>query len=141
MKWLFVINKDSYFHIRDEEEIIWNSPKDAKKGDIIFVYTAAPYKEIGFVFKAITDPFEDNGIRKKWDRSAIKVNEKISILNTIKIGELKDNIILSQSDALRRGFRGSHFKFNDEEYNELKSLILEKNPNLKKEIELLRNRC
>jgi len=39
--------------------------------------------------------------------------------------------------AVKRNFRGSHFKMSDEEWNELKKLILEKNPELEDEIENL----
>lgn len=130
MHWTFAINRDSYFEIRDKNVIKWNSAKEVKKGEIICVYTGKPYSEIGFIFKAKTDLFEDEQIRRDWNKPAILVNSKITIPNPINIKELRQNPILSQWGAVRRNFMGSHFKMSNEEWNELKKLILEKNPEL-----------
>jgi len=137
MNWTFAINRDSYFEIRDSDEIKWSSAKEVKKGDIICVYTGKPYSEIGFIFKAKPGLFEDEKIRKNWNKPAILVNNKIIIPNPITIKELRKNSILSQWGAVRINFMGSHFKMSDEEWNELKRLILEKNPELKSDIEEL----
>lgn len=137
MNWTFAINRDSYFEIRDNDEIKWSSAKEVKKGNIVCVYTGRPYSEIGFIFKAKTDLFEDEQIRRDWNKSAILVDNKIIIKNPITIKELRENSILGKWGAVRRNFMGSHFKMSDEEWNELKRLILEKNPELKNEIENL----
>ena len=129
-KWTFAINKDFYFNLQKLDEIIWNSAKQVKKNDLIMVYTGAPYSSIGFVLKANTDPYEDPGIREEWNRPAIKVKKILEIPKPISLQELRKNPILSQWGAIKMGFRGSHFKMSDEEYNELKRLILEKNQDL-----------
>jgi len=135
MHWTFATNRDSYFKIRDNDEIKWSSAGEVKKGNIICFYTGHPYSEIGFIFKAKTDLFEDEQIRRDRNRPAILVNSKIILPNPISIKELKDNQILSQWGAVKRNFMGSHFKMSDEKWNELKKLILEKNPELKSQIE------
>ncbi|GAB6056496.1 hypothetical protein JCM15415_18120 [Methanobacterium movens] len=134
MNWTFAINKDFYFGLKENTEIKWNSAKEVRKGDIILIYTGAPYSSIGFILKAITNPFEDPEIRKNWKRPAIMVEKLVEIPNAIKLSELKENSILQQWGAVKLNFRGSHFKMTDEEWEEMKKLILEKNPELKNEI-------
>ena len=134
MYWAFVINKKFYSELKEQDKIKWNTHKDVKKGDIILIYTATPYKNIGFILQAITEPFEDPEIKKAWNRSAIMVQKITEIQEPIKFSELKENPILKEWGAVRGGFRGSHFKMSDEEYNELKRLILIKNPELEEVI-------
>lgn len=131
MNWTFVINKNFYFDLKNSDVIIWNTAKEVKKDDIIFVYTGSPYSSIGFVLKALTDPFEDSDIRKKWNRPAIKVRKEFEIPEPVKISELKSNQILKKWGAVRFNFRRSHFKMSNEEYKELKRLVIDKNSQLK----------
>lgn len=141
-KWTFAINKDFYYELKNSDEIIWNSAKEVKKDDTIFIYTGSPYSSIGFILKAITDPFEDPGIRKKWNRLAVNVQKIVEIPEPITLQELIENPILSQWAPVKKThfkFQGSHFKMSDEEYNELKKLILEKNPKLETEFHDLEN--
>lgn len=137
MNWIFVINKGFYSELKEQDEIIWNSHKDVKKGDIILIYTANPYSSIGFILKAITDPFENPEIRKKWKRMAIEVQKISEISEPIEFSELKENHILKELGAVKSGFRGSHFKISDSEFMELLRLIIKKNPELESEIENL----
>ncbi|NYB26086.1 MAG: AAA family ATPase [Methanobacteriaceae archaeon] len=131
--WTFAINKDFYYELKNSDEIVWNSAKEVKKDDIIFIYTGAPYSNIGFILKAMTDPFEDPEIREKWNRPAVLVQKEIEITNPITLEELTLNPILSNWAPVRKKhfkFQGSHFKMSDEEHEELKRLILEKNSEL-----------
>lgn len=134
-KWTFAINKDFYFDLKDEEEIVWNSAKEVKKDNLIMIYTGAPYSSIGFILTSLTDPFEDQDIRKHWNRPAINVKKLLEINSPITLQELRDNPILSQWGAVRMGFRGSHFKMSDDEFSELIGLIVEKNPEKRNKIE------
>lgn len=133
-KWTFAINNDFYPDLKEQDEIKWNSAKSVKKGDIILVYTGAPYSSIGFILKAITDPFEDPEIRKDWNKPAVVVRKIAEMSNPIKFSELKENSILREWGAVKMGFRGSNFKMTNEEWEELKKLILEKNSGLKNEM-------
>lgn len=139
MIWAFAMNRDFYFEVQDNDEIKWNSAKDVRKGDIILIYTGKPYSGIGFIFKAISDPFEDEDIRKKWNRPAVMVSKRMEIPEekTIRFKEMSQNTILKEWSGIKMKFMGSHFKLSDEQWTELKSLILAKNPNLKEEMEIL----
>ncbi len=139
MKWTFIINKDFYSELKSKNEIKWNSAKEVKKGDIILIYTGSPYSNIGFILKAISDPFEDSEIRKAWDRPAIMVEKLLEIPEPIELSQLKENPILSNWGAVRMGFRGSHFKMSQEEWKEIIKLILGQNPELEVEILNLEN--
>jgi MoxR-like ATPase len=130
MHWTFVINKDFYFDLKKRTEIKWNSAEGVKEGDFIAIYTGSPYSNIGFILKAINDPFEDPEIRENWNRKAIMVKKLIEISNPIELSELRENLVLSNWGAVRAGFRGSHFKMSDDEWEEMKRLIIEKNPEL-----------
>ena len=137
MFWTFVIKKDFYFSLKEQEEIEWNSPKDAKKDDIIFVYTAAPYSSIGFILKVISDPFKRPTKESNGEDLRIKVKKIIEIPEPISLQDLMSNNILSNWTPVNKKhfqFHGSHFKMSDEEYNELKRLILIKNPELEEVI-------
>lgn len=142
-KWAFVIDRTFYDELKKRDEIKWNSHKDVKKDDIIIVYAASPYKSIGFILKAFTDPFEDREIAEKYNgRPAIMVRKKIEISEPITLHDLMNNPILSKWNPVNKKhfqFQGSHHKMSDEEYDELKKLILEKNPRLKEEIESIEN--
>lgn len=134
MEWISVINEDSYFDVRDNDEILWNSPKDAGKGDIIFIYTASPYKEIGFIIRVKSDKFQDGYIQKQRNSDAIIINDKISLKNPISIKELKDNPILKHTSAVKINFMGSHFKMTNKEFEELNRVIIQNNPELEDKI-------
>ncbi|MGP8024395.1 MAG: MrcB family domain-containing protein [Methanobacterium sp.] len=137
-KWTFVINKDFYFQLKESDEITWNSANDVKKDDIIFIYTGLPYSSIGFILKAVTDPFEDPIIRKEWNKLAVKIQKIVEIPEPITLKELVNNPILSQWAPVKKThfkFQGSHFKMSNKEYNELLKLILDKNSHLNAEIE------
>lgn len=134
-KWTFAINKDFYLNLKDQDEIIWNSPEDVKKDNLIMIYTGSPYSNIGFILKALTDPFEDPNIREQWNRPAVNVEKLLEFNKPISLQELRDNPILSQWSAVRMGFRGSHFKMSDEEFSELIGLIIDKNPQQRRDVE------
>ena len=139
MIWAFALNKDYYFKLKEKDEHVWNSAKEVRKGDIILMYTGKPYSSIGFIFKAISNTFEDNDIRKRWNRPAVNISKRIELLesNTIHYSEMSSNYILKEWSAVKMRFRGSHFKISNEQWDELKKLILKKNPNLKEDIEFL----
>lgn len=132
-KWFFVINYSFYDELNKQDEIEWNSPPDIRKDDIIFVYTAKPKGSVGFVLKALNDPFEDK--ENKELRVLVKKENKISI--PIELSELKVNPVIKNGNAVKIGFLGSHFKMFQGEFEELKRLILEKNPELKNDFEIL----
>ena len=136
-KWTFAINKDFYFDLKEQDEIVWNSAKEIKKDNLIMIYTGAPYGSIGFILTSLTDPFEDPEIRKHWNRPAVNVRKLLEINSPITLQELRDNPILSQWGAVRMGFRGSHFKMSEEEFSELIGLIIDKNPEQRKDIEVI----
>lgn len=139
MIWTFAINNSSYDEVKEGNEIKWNSAKGVKANDIIFVYTGKPHSSIEFIFKAKTDPFEDDDIRKQYKSPAIYVHNKIIIPNPISIKELKGNHILKDWGAVRFNFRKAHWKMSEDEYLKLKKLILEKNPQLKSYFDNLEN--
>ncbi|GAB4310814.1 MAG: hypothetical protein Kow0019_08940 [Methanobacteriaceae archaeon] len=131
MKWTFAINKEFYPELKKLDTIKWNSAKEVRKGDIILVYTGQPYSSIGFILKAISGPFEDPEIRKKWNRPAVNVEKIAEISKPIELSELKENPVLSNWGAVKFNFRRSHFKMSNMEWEEIKKLIIEKNPELK----------
>ncbi len=133
MYWTFVMQKYFFEKFKESEEIVWNSPKDIKKGDIIFIYSTTPFKHIGSILKAISVPYRDNE-----DKLQVDVQKRIEIPKPIGLQELKDNPILSKWTPINKKsfiFQGSHHKMSNQEYNELKRLIVEENPDLKAQIE------
>jgi len=139
MKWTFAINKSSYFNVVNEDELIWNCPKDVKKGELILIYTGDPYKHIEFVFTAKTNPFENENIRKMYNTQAIYVHNKIRLNEPITLKELRKNPVMSNWGAVKGNFIKSHWKMNEKEWNEMKKLILHKNPEIKDALESLLN--
>ena len=137
--WAFV-NKDYTKQILLNNEIMWNSHKDVKTGDIIVIYTTSPQSSIGFIFKAISDPFYNKEIMKNWKRDAVMISNKIEINEPISLQELTEDPVLCKWNPVNKShfqFHGSHHKMSEKEWNALKKLILEKNPELKKPIENL----
>ena len=140
MIWTFVINDKFYSELKEQDEIKWNSAKDVRKGDIIAVYTSAPHSSIGFILQAITDPFEDPEIWKIYKRPAVMVQKILEIPKPITLSELNVNSILKNWAPVKKRhfkFHGSHFKMSDEEWIELKRLIIENNPQLEYKFNLL----
>ena len=76
-------------------------------------------------------------IRNDYKAPAIFVHNKITIPDPITLEELKANPILKEWGAVRFNFRRSHWKMSDEEWIELKRLIISHNPQLEDEINLL----
>lgn len=126
-KWFFVINYSFYDELNRLDEIEWNSPSDIKKDDIIFVYTANPKSSVGFILKALADPFED---KENVGKLRVLVKKEVKIPVSIELSELKINPIINNGNAVKIGFLGSHFKMFQGEFDELKRLIIEKNPEL-----------
>ena len=137
MKWTFAVKDYFYSKVKKMNELKWNSANEVKKGDIITVYTGSPHSSIDFILKAKTDSFEDEEIKEKWNKRAVIVYEKIEIPNPITLNELRENPILKEWGAVRFNFRKAHFKMSETEWQELKRIILEKNPELKPSIENL----
>lgn len=128
--WTFVMKEYFFEEFEEHDEISWNSPKDIKNGDIVFLYSTSPRKYIDFILKAVSDPYKD----PVKDELLVKVVKRVKILNPIKLQELKNNPILSKwlpINKKRYIFQGAHHKMSERQYNELKKLILEKNPDLK----------
>ncbi len=132
---------EAYILLEDEDEIIWASSKDTRKGDIVLMYRGFPHSDIAYIFKAKGDAHDDEYYRKKWRNAcAVDIHEKISIPQTIKIDEMRKNPILRKWGVVRKNFRGSFFEVPPKEWNEIKRLILEKNPELKDKIDELEKR-
>lgn len=134
--WTFVM-KDYFFdEIKNREEIPWNSPKDIKNGDIIFVYSTSPKKYIDYILKANNDPY----INPDKDSLYVDVEKVIEIPHPVELQELRDNTILSEWSPINKKkfiFQGAHHKMSEQQCDELKRLIIEKNPQLKEQIENL----
>ena len=134
MYWTFVMKKYFFDEFKEHKEIIWNSPKDIKNGDIIFVYSTTPRKHIDFILKAISDSYKD----PEKDNLLVKVQKRIEILKPIELQELKNNPILSKWAPINKKsfiFQGAHHKMSNTEFVELSRLIIEKNPDLKDQFE------
>lgn len=129
-KWAFAIKKNFYPKIVENEKIKMASSSEVKKGDIICIYTGNPYSNIGFILKAISNPFEDTETRIEWNKPAIMLEKILEIKNPIKFAQLKENPVLKEWGAVKFNFRGSHFKIKDIEWDEIKRLILEDNDTL-----------
>ena len=132
--WTFVMKKYFFEELKNREEINWNSPKDIKKDDIIFIYSTSPKKYIDYILKAISDPYNDPDNNSR----IVTVKKIIEIPQPVELHELKDNPILSKWAPINKKnfiFQGAHHKMSEQEYNELIKLILNKNPELKNKIE------
>ena len=130
-KWFFTVNMELNPDFKEKSKIKWNSAKEVKKGDILLFYSGKPNSHIGEIFRAETNPYEDQSTKEKWNMPAIDVLKITDIKNPIKWTELQENNILKNSAAVKMHFGKSHFKISTDEWNELKKLILIKNPDLK----------
>jgi Cdc6-like AAA superfamily ATPase len=135
MKWTFAVNKNStyYSELKEKNELVWSSAKEVKKGDIILFYIGSPESSIKFIFEAKSNIFEDKKIREDWKKPAVKLYKKIEIKNPVSLNDLKKNLILSNWGAVKFNFMKAHFKMSETEWQELKKLILEKNPGMEME--------
>lgn len=134
--WTFVMKEYFFDKFLKRNEIPWNSPKDIKNGDIIFLYSASPRKYVDFILKAISDPYND----PPNDELVVNIQKRIEIPKPVKLQELKDNPILSKWAPINKKrfiFQGAHHKMSEQQYDELKRLILEKNPKLNSQFEEL----
>lgn len=137
--WTFVMKEYFFEEIKNREEIPWNSPKDIKKDDIIFVYSTSPKKYINYILKAVSDPYNDPEDNSR----IVKIKKEIEITQPVTLEELKEDPILSKWTPINKKnfiFQGAHHKMSDQQYNELKKLILEKNPDLEDQIKELEER-
>lgn len=124
-KWFFVIQEYFYDKLKNKDEIVWNSPSNIKKDDIIFVYTGKK-SDIGFILSAMENP----AVSEDPKELTVKVLKEKKIPKSVSLQQIKNNKILRNSTAVKMGFRGSHFMISQMEYEELKKLILQKNSEL-----------
>jgi len=98
--------------------------KEVKVGDVVIGYSSSPGKKYVQVLAHISRRASHEGavtITVKFDRR---------IGNPIAWNEMKENLILRESQPMKMRNRGSIFKITPEEWQELKKLMVEKNPNL-----------
>lgn len=126
--WVFAVNK-SNSHKLVSDNLTWNSALEVKKDDLILFYQGDPEKAITDIFKAITDPYDET--TKKATRKVVDLQRLAKIMDPVDWDTLKNNPILKEWAGIKMHFGKSHFKTSEEVSNELKRLILEKNPELK----------
>ena len=137
-KWCFSVNMNLNPNFKEQTEIVWNSPKGLRKGDIILFYCGKPYSHIGDIFIADNNPYESKSTNES-RKFSVNVLKKIELKNPIEWNELKDNSDLKSWQAIKMNFGKSHFKISNNAWKELKRLILEKNPYLENLIEDIPN--
>lgn len=130
-KWAFTVNMDLNPNFKDLERDTWNSPNDLKKGDLILFYCGAPLSSIGDIFIAQSEAYKDKIMEEGWNGPAVDLLKEIELENPIKWDELKNHPILKNWGAVKMRFGKSHFKISNEQWKELKKLILNKNPKQK----------
>lgn len=135
--WVFTSRIDNYSELKENDEVVWSSDESVRKGDLIFLYMAAPQSGIEFIMRATTDPYEDPGIRERWDNPAVKLKKIVEIPNPVKISEMKKKAVLSEWVGVKINMRRSHFKLSEKQFEAIKDLITEKNPQLKGDIKRL----
>ncbi|WP_414469261.1 AAA family ATPase [Methanobacterium sp. ACI-7] len=143
-KWFFTVNMDLNPNFKQKSRIKWNSAKEVKKGDILLFYCGKPHSHIGEIFIAESDPYEDQSTKEKWNGLAVDVNKIIDIKNPIEWNEIKENEIIKNNAAIKMHFGRSHFKVSNKEWEELKRIIIDKNPELIElinEIDELKSPC
>ena len=135
-KWCFSVNMDLNPDFNEKNEIVWNSPKELKNGDIILFYCGQPLSHIADIFLAKNNPYE-NQDKNNTFKFSVDVLKKIELRNPIEWKEIKDNDVLESWAAVKMHFGRSHFKISNNQWKELRRLILEKNPELESDIENL----
>jgi len=128
--WVFSVNKDNFSNLI-HEDITWNSALEVKKDDLILFYRGTPESAITDIFIAKTDPYEDTETKEAIGGKAIDLHRLAKIMDPPSWETLKNNPILKEWAGVKMHFGRSHFKTSEEVWNELKRLILEKNPELK----------
>lgn len=135
--WVFTSRIDNYSELKENDEVVWSSDESVRKGDLIFLYMAAPRSCIEFIMRATTNPYEDLGIREMWDKPAVKLKKIVEIPNPVKISEMKKKAVLSEWVGIKINMSRSHFKLSKKQFEAIKDLITENNPQLKGDIKRL----
>lgn len=125
-KWVFAVNKQNFNNLINDD-ITWNSALEVKKDDLILFYKGEPESAITDIFIAKTDPYDDPETKDAIGGKLIDLHRIAKILDPPSWKTLKNNSILKNWAGVKMQLARSHFKTSDEEWNELKRLILEKN--------------
>ncbi|BDZ68775.1 AAA family ATPase [Methanobacterium ferruginis] len=126
--WVFSVNKDNFSKLINDN-IVWSSALEVKKDDLILFYRGEPESAITDIFIAKTDPYdatEDKGANNK----VIALYRLAKIIDPPSWETLKNNPIFKEWAGIQMNFGQHHFKTSKKVWDELKRLILEKNPEL-----------
>ena len=96
---------------------------EVKVGDVVIGYSSSPRKKHIQVMAHITR-------RKASSERKVIITVKFdqNIEKPVTWNEIKENLVLRESQPVRMRNRGSIFKIGPEEWQELKKLIAKKNP-------------
>lgn len=135
--WIYTTKEiEEYLKLDEDNELKRTSTDKALEGDIILIYRGRPHGNIAHIFKARTDPYEKKGFHPKVDY-VIELSNKITLKNPIGIQEMRENPILGKFGVVKKQFMGSFFEVPPKEWNELKKLIKDANPETKDLINIL----
>jgi len=138
-KWLWVTKPEFYLYDDGTERDFfsedgsgwWTCNKETKRGDLVLLYRTAPKSDIAFLIQASSGAYsllEDSYAKhRKWDYGC-DYHFLYKFKNPLILNEIKSNPYLFDWNALRVKFQGRVFKFHDEIWKQLCSILIKKNP-------------
>lgn len=148
--WLWVTSKKYYQDKNGEErteleplnELFWTCNEETRKGDLIFLYRTSPKTDVKYLLQATSDACEviEGDEFSEWHHCDVMVIFKFE--KPLLSIEMKKNEILSNSDPVKRNYQGNKgsFEFTGDEWTEINDLLIEKNPDYKTFIELMKSK-
>lgn len=128
---LGVTNKKSVLELDVGAKSYWcvYSNYEAHIGDLIIMYKTV--HGIAQIYRITSEPYS-NGQISCTMRNMLTVETALfaNIINPVRVSEMKAVSVLQEWGALRRNFQQTTFKMTDIEWNALKNLIVDKNPEL-----------
>lgn len=136
--WMWVTSPGYYMDSDGSEKSIlepvhsleWTCSEDTLEGDLIFLYRTSPKTDVKYLIQAVSDafPVEENGKFSGWHHCDCKFIYKYE--NSVLSKEMKNNMILLESDPVRRNYQGNKgsFELLSDEWFELNSMLKNKNP-------------
>lgn len=110
--------------------ISWTCSEDTNEGDLIVLYRTAPKTDVKYLVQATSDAYigKEGGKFSGWHHCNCHFLYKFE--NSVLSKEMKENAFLKDSEPVRRNYQGNKgcFKFSYYEWNELQSILKNKNP-------------
>jgi hypothetical protein len=152
--WLWVTRPEYYLDLDDDyrpgpahewaESGWWTCHRSTQKGDLAFLWRAAPRKDIGYLIEARSDAYsianEIEAMPQGWDFGC-DYGVLYKFRRPLGIADVRHDPYLSEWSAVRGSFQHRVFSISDEYWNRINHLIVRREPEYRPAIQRIESRC